>query len=220
MADERVSITEDQYLPGDQPIRTGPTQIAPWEHFDTPFSGYSQTWNFQKGVTFFDDGDRCKDPMLCDLDKPMEFSNDIEFHANGFALELEFEDPILYEIVCHYTQLQLWKQKAMKNYIWASRIGAGGGIWGSDMRTNAFLKNNGFPSSENYKKIRLPWIFPAGKTWRFVAQMMELTGTSGPNDPRNPVVIFNRDVGEEIEPTRKLLRLYMLGYNFQDTTNT
>jgi hypothetical protein len=83
------------------------------------------------------------------------------------------------------------------------------------------LKNNGFPSSENYLRIKLPWIFPAGKTWKMKAQLMQLEGTTGPADVRNPVTIFNADVEDpEIPDTRKLFRLFLMGYNFQDTTNT
>lgn len=220
MTNKKVELVEEQFLPGDQPVRSGETQIADWEHFDTPFSGYNQAFNIQRGETLFNDDLRCKDNMLCSLEKSGQFSNDVEFHAFGFCCEIEFTDPSLYEIFVHYVQVQLWKQQAMKNYLWVSRIGAGGGVGGpGDQNTTSFHLNNGEPNSRNYMKVKYAWIFPAGKTWKLIMQFMQLTGTTSPTDARNPAMIFNADVGTE-NPTRKLVRFYLKGDQYQDVTNT
>lgn len=221
MAD--VELRQEQFLPGDQPVRSGETQIADWEHFDTPFSGFGQLFNVQRGVTLFNDATRCRDEMLCSLEKPGEFANDTEFHAFGFACEVEFDDPSLYEIFIHYVQVRLIKQKTLKNYLWVSRIGAGGGVGGvTDQNTTAFHLNNGEPNSRNYYRVKIAWIFPAGKTWKLEMKFLELEGTTGPADVRNPATIFNADVeaGVPEEYIRKLVRFYMKGDQFQDVTNT
>jgi len=198
-----------------QPIRTGASKKAILDHFDTPFDGFDQVWNMQKGVTLFNDENRCKDDMLCSLEQSGQFSNDSEFHAEQAALEIEFSDPALYEIFVHYCQVQLYKQRQIQAYVWASKIGAGGGIFGGDVNTGAFHLNNGYPASSNMYNFGIPWIFPPQKTWEVQMQFLQLAGTTSPTDPRNPVMIFNADVGTET-PTRKLVRFFLRGTQWYD----
>lgn len=221
----KVSIQDKQFLPGDQPIRTGATQVVPYEHFDTVLYGYGQRIDPQKGLKLFQDQNRCQDQFLCSIERPREFSNDIEFHAKGFACQVEFSDPSLYEIFVYYTQLRLVKQKAEKNLLWVTRMGAGGGIGGpGDQNTTSFHLGNGEPNSRNYYRAGIPWVFPAGKTWEMVLAMMYLvtngsTGDMDTSDARQPVNIMNADIGGE-EETRKLVRQIMIGTQFEDVTNT
>jgi hypothetical protein len=182
------------------------------EHYDTPFSGYGQLFDNQNGVELFNDATRCRSKDLCSLTEAGKLSDDREFHAYEFMLEMEFENPSLYDIYTHYVRIELWQQETLKNRIWANRIGAGGGVHGLDNNTSSHHLSNGFPASSNTYKSPIPWVFPPGRTWKLVMRFMQLTGaTAG----QQPLAIFNADVGGQ-EQTRKLVRMVLAGKEFSD----
>jgi len=214
-----TQVRQRQFMPADQPTRTGPTQILGLEHYDTPFYGYGQAWDNQNGVELFTDQVRCRNKDLCSLTEPGKLSDDKEFHSYAFAMQVEFLNPDLYEIFVYYSRIELWKQDSLKNRIWTSRIGSGGGVSGGDVNTGAYHLSNGWPVSNNIYRSAIPWIFPPGKTWKLIMRFMQLfNGTTPAAAALQPTTIFNADVGTE-EQIRKLVRFLMWGIEFRDTTN-
>lgn len=207
-------VRERGFLPSDQPVRTGASQTLWQPLYDTPYHGKGKVFDNAEGEGIYNDKDRVGKMNLCNLEEAGKLSNDAEFHAYGLACEVYFEEKALFALFNHFVRLERYKGENVKINLWMHLIGSAGGLWVVDNNAGYFSINKGMPSSGDYFRLFVPWIFPPNKTFKLVMRFMQLEGVL---DAEQPAALFNAAVGTEAEKIR-LIRFYVFGKAYKDVT--
>lgn len=202
-------VEQTPALPPNYDPRLGGVQALQKEHYDHVLYGIGQTFD-PDGEEFFTNSDRCGQIFLCSLKEKGKFSDKKEFHAYGVALCLEFGNPDNYELF-HWNLMVYQQDETKKMYLWADRLAAGGGTFGTDQNTGAFHLCWGVPDPMKIYWLAEPWVLSLDRTFLLKSQFMPESKTFGAFDP---CALLNAD-----STHRKLMRLTLVGREFGDIVN-
>ena len=214
------STVPQPLVPPNMTQRVGPSEIIHQELFDHPLAGIGEVLIDNEPI--FSNPSRIGLPQFTNLKKAGELSNNKQFEIAGIYCHFKSDQPPgttppagapsaprLFYLLNTYSRVTLKIQNAEKMDIQVHRLGAGGGVWGFDNNTSAFVKNFGQPESSNVFVLGEGFVVPPLKT--FSLQLQWMSNLSG---AFNPLLQFNANTTAE-----KMLRFGLIGWEVRDIIN-
>jgi hypothetical protein len=200
-------LNRQQVLPESQQQRFGKTLVLDMMYYDHLLYGAAQDLSAENQL--FTSSTRIRNDNLCNLKEIGRFSDGKQFAAYCIGVQLWSTSSMsFYEQMVYHSRIHIKYQDAEKQIIWLDQAPAGGGLYGFDNNTSAFVVSNGVPSRGNQWLFTDPLVIVPGKTFELTHKFQ--SGRSGGTDP---LTAINADDAD------RTFRVYLRGLEGRDPEN-